>query len=538
MTNIVSNDNFNNSFLPFTSVDKRRNSSYSSQDFNSTTLHKDSYETEKPKKRRSKGVWALATSGVALGVLGFLVIVGAGPKGLYKKAQETFLKLRSSADNVKNTYLHKFLTQVSSTLDRTSRIITNSSPIKDYALLMAMEQTAPTRKLLDKINNLFTRENKSSVQKSIKKTKGSYHELIDLVDSAVRKSSQEGSLVKDGEKLRELKELLATSRELPEFLSEQGFEKAFGSMQDDMKFLRQEMSIKRLLSKEALHGFVPEDILMQRRARYAKRLFEEKNKISFEFRDISQSAREEALNTNILIYSVKDPQAQKQVKDAFLRFGSLLKTYDVDCVQKGKGAALEAVRGAITDFRQSVAVLPSGEVREKLMLKVEECSALFEDRPKGTVQKITDLAEEIWGKDSKFALDIKKAADKHSGDLNLTLTRLTNMFDKQRDIVLGSGPGDLLGLAVPAIVFGVELKKDKNNDERIGTSLELGIPLFAGSLVYLKTLALQFNGFKALGTSFASGLVLNFIGSAVYKKYLKYVESKNKAKASATATNS
>jgi hypothetical protein len=94
------------------------------------------------------------------------------------------------------------------------------------------------------------------------------------------------------------------------------------------------------------------------------------------------------------------------------------------------------------------------------------------------------------------------------------------MFDKQRDITLGSGPADVLGMLSPLALFGIALGNADSKDKKVGTSLELGIPLIGGMLVYLRTLALQFNGVKGLATTVGTGVLLNLAGSIVYKKYI------------------
>lgn len=524
------NDSTNKVSYAFGAKGQKKHPSLNGQNnTDNSSVQNDSYQNS-PRKPR-KGLWALGVSAASL-ALGFIVVGTGNSQNLSKRLQKAFVGMRSNIDKVKNKYLHKVLTHIASGLDRTARVITNSSPIKDYLLIIAMEKTEPTRRLLGKISAMFTKENKTSVLKSIDKSKRSYTDLITILESAVAKSQKDPSIVKNQEKLQEMIALLEQSRKMPDILLPHGFDETFAEMQKDMGFLRSEITFKKLVSKEALQGFVPQDILMQRRIRYAKKLCDAKNKVSCEFKDIGECAGEKTLDTNVLIYSIKDVAAQKRLKEGFLRFSSLLSTYATDCSKKeGRDQALRNIQGSIADFRREVETLSSSDIKEKLMLQTEEYSNLFQPYELGTVQKLRVLAGEAWGDGSNLDKEIKQAGVKCSKDMNLTLTRLTNMFDKQRDIVLGSGPGDLLGLTIPAVIFGMELKKDKTNDERVGTSLELGIPLLGGSLVYLKTLALQFNGFKALATSFASGYVMNLIGRKVYQKYMDFKHPKPEEKA-------
>jgi hypothetical protein len=531
MYSVNLNNNSNKNYCPSTSFGTGPRAYLSNLHYNLT--HKDSYEEYYAKKRQNNilGWVAVIGSSALLTAAVFLGLVTGKSQNISRKIQKFTATALSKLDKGKNKHLHKFLTVVANGFDKFSQTITNTSPIKDYALYKVMDKTKVTRKLRDGISKIFTKENISSVTKSREKAKESYSGVISAVEEAIADSEKNPSIVKDKAKLQKLKGLVSNSKDVPEFLTDQFFKDNYSIMEKDMEYLSQEVTMKRLLSKEAFQGFVPEAILMDRRTSYSKSLFESKNKISCSFTDKSQFARDRLNTANVLIYSVKDIDKQRALRNCSVELESSLKHFVKDSPNKeNRSKNLASVQRNIDKFKETINTLPSGSNKGKLIAHLDEYNDLFAEPKLATIQEIRILAGDVWGNQSKHDIAIKKAAHKHNKDLNLSLKRMINMFDKQRDITLGSGPNDVLGLLAPIALFGIALSKDKTNDERVGTSLELGIPIVGGTLVYMKTLALQFNGFRALATSLGTGVLLNALGSEVFKAYKKGVEARKQSK--------
>ena len=341
------------------------------------------------------------------------------------------------------------------------------------------------------------------------------------MEKSIQQSENNPSLIKDAEGFAELKNKMREAKNTPDFLLPSTFEENYALMQKDMDFLSKEISFKRLFSKEALQGFVPQSILLERRGKYAKGLIDKKNNISSSFKEMSEYAQDKLDDTNILIYSIKDPKLQKKLRDCSLKLNDSLKKYVKDAPdKKTRDPNWGLIQNNVKNFKAEVNILAPTDIKDKLMMHIDEYENLFANHKPGVIQDIRVLAGQVWGDKSEFDLNIKKKATVHSKDLNLALNRTINMFDKERDIVLGSGPADVLGLLSPVAIFGWTLYKDDSKDKKIGTSLELGIPIVGGMLVYLRTLALQYNGVKALATSAGVGVLLNLAGGLVYKKYM------------------
>jgi len=536
MTNIYINENINKTFQPFVTNDSKANPSYTKKEDKSllhtlNTLENDTYERLKQKKRKITGLIAIGST-ATLAAIAFIAIATGKSQKISKKMLTLFGGVESKFADVKDKHIHKILTTTFGFFDRFAKVFTNSSPIKDYTLHQVLGQTKITRNIRTFLSNIFTKENKNSVLKSLKTSKESYNEFISSVEKAVGSSP---SSIKETEKFKEMEQLLAKAKETPEFLSEKHFNENYSTMEKDMCFLNNQMSLKRLFSKEALQGFVPESILAERRAKYVEALIDKKNNISCSFADMSQYARIRLDDTNIIIYSIKDSKLQKNLRNCSLTLDNSLKNYVKQASDKStRDPNLKLIQNNIKTFKEEVDSLASSDIKDKLLLHIDEYENLFKDHKPGVVQDIRMLAGEVWGDKSEFDLNIKKKATAHSKDLNVSLTRTINMFDKQRDITLGSGPADVLGLLSPIVLFGVALSKDDTKDKRVGTSLELGIPIIGGVLVYLRTLALQFNGVKALATSTGAAILLNVAGSLIYKKYMAHQELARKKESEST----
>lgn len=536
--NMYVNENVNKAFQPVAIANNNGNSPCDNNEkieikspFSTlATLQDDTYERIKKKKKRITNLIAIGGTATAIGITAIALFMGRS-QGLAKKIRQVFGGVESKFANVKNKHLHKALVTGFGIFEKFGKIVTNSSPMKDYTLHKVMEKTSVTRSIRDSISKFFTNENRNSVSKSLQTSKKSYNEFITVVQNAINETETNRDLIQKTTgaeaKFKELKDLMSVKAQTAaEFFTDGYFEKTYKGMMEDMNYLSQEMSFKRLFSQEALQGFVPESILVERRSKYAKELFHKKNALSFSHQDIALFAKSNLDDINMLIYSIKNPATQKNLKDCSVSLENSLKHFSKDSINKdNREANAQAVRNCIKKFKEEVNLLPDkNNAKHKMMVHMCEYEDLFKEDKPGVIQQIRMLAGHIWGDQSKFDLEIKEKADRHRKDLKVSLNRMINMFDKQRDITVGSGPADVLGLLLPVAGFAYAFHKSDSKDKKVGTSLELGIPLVGAYAVYYKALKLQFNGVKALATSTGTALLLNLLGETVYKQYAKNKE--------------
>lgn len=533
--NIYLNDNANKTFQTFVAADnKGGTSSAPNRDTNpnlNQNLQQDTYEKpiakEKKKRNYLNNLIKMGTTATVIGLIFTAMIKGHSQK-ISKKIQSVFGGVESKLANVKDKHLHKILTTSFGVLEKFAKIITNSSSQKDYSVHKALGLTKITTKFRDFISVFFTNENKNSVLKSFKQSRESHNDFITSVEEAIKKSEENPALIIDHSKFKRMKELFTRAKAVPDFITgKEPFEDTCKEMNEAMDFLAEKITLKRLFSKEIFQGFIAENILLERRAKYAKRLFGSKNAISCSFEDLSEYAKGRIADTNLLIYSIKDAKLQQKLRDASLRLEESLKSA-LKSSASGKSLPEHKtlVKENIANLEREVEQLASSDAKDKLMVHINEYKNLFEGDTPGILQDIRILAADVWGDKSKFDLNIKEKGTQYGKDLNLSLTRVINMFDKQRDITLGSAPADVVGWTIPIVGFGLALNQSDTNDQKIEKSLELGIPLLGGLAVYYRSLKLQINGVGALTTSFGTAFLLNYIGSLAYKEYRKMNEAK------------
>ena len=119
-------------------------------------------------------------------------------------------------------------------------------------------------------------------------------------------------------------------------------------------------------------------------------------------------------------------------------------------------------------------------------------------------------------------------------DTTNKLNKVTNAesdlyFDKIRDITLGSAFTDIVfGMLTPLATMGIVIAADDTKNDRISTTLKLGIPLIGGIATSTAFLFLLASGGKAMALSTLTGAILNRIGSFADKQIRENQEAQAK----------
>lgn len=196
-----------------------------------------------------------------------------------------------------------------------------------------------------------------------------------------------------------------------------------------------------------------------------------------------------------------------------------------------------------------------GNLKEYLKNKNTYNSFLSEDlaaeAKKALAQKVTPKKEEI-DRAVKEILDICKNTMpeqeyiklvKNSKNFTKSLNssvdiELDKLFDKLRDLKIGSAPTDVLGFmgALGGVIW--KLSNAENSDERNSVALKYGIPVVGASMVTLYSTIALVSGGASLVFGVASGVLLNKLGEFVDKKRKVYNETHNKNHSEVKIANS
>lgn len=147
--------------------------------------------------------------------------------------------------------------------------------------------------------------------------------------------------------------------------------------------------------------------------------------------------------------------------------------------------------------------------KTKIFDNMDEISKIYKESglPDNEIEKI-----------NKMITKSKKSLD-YSTDLEGD-----KLFDKIRDIKIGSAPTEMLGLVASLGVIGWGLTKADNKDERISVALKYGVPAVGATAVSLYSTVRLVAGGKAILLGLISGLAINKLGAVLDNARKKYNE--------------
>lgn len=257
-------------------------------------------------------------------------------------------------------------------------------------------------------------------------------------------------------------------------------------------------------------------------------------------------------------YLLKNKSAiSNNIDDKFFATYKLVKNFDkIIAPQDTKSRAiLKNIFKELKEYR-NLSGIDESIAREKLTkgieLKIQAIISQMKDNPiykEKAFNEISGLAENIKntinaGQKGKLQetltylkavlprneyLEIRRQVYKTSDKLNKITTAEGDLyFDKLRDITLGSALTDItFGMISPLAMMGVAIAADDTTDERISTTLKLGIPLLGGVATSTALLFMLVAGGKAMALAALSSLILNRIGTAADNVLKTHQEEKN-----------
>lgn len=210
----------------------------------------------------------------------------------------------------------------------------------------------------------------------------------------------------------------------------------------------------------------------------------------------------------------KDTKSRNILKSAIKKLGESRKTSAIEDT-----AATEFIN---SDINRSMKILLervskdskySKETQESMRSMVQDIESILNNKKQGKLQETLSLLKALLPKEDyqKIRHQVNSTSEK--------MTKITSAegdlyFDKLRDITLGSAFSDIVfGMLSPLATMGVLLAMDDTKEERISTTLKLGIPLIGGIATSTAFLFLLASGGKALIMSSLIGVGLNRIGT-------------------------
>ena len=490
---------------------------------------KNSKQKNKKNKKSIKDMVILGFGASSLMLAGaFLFLTTGSSNKLFKNIGSSFKKLKYAAvDKDTHFMFEKALNKAYNGVNKFLNISANFTPIKDTIFKKFMFSLPDNigRKPWQKITDIYSNINVSTTRRTLTDSNDKVNRVLDWINF-------------NGEKLPEdsRKQLVELSKSLHRTKSDyfKGFDSRVDKMHKSMHDMRERLSIKDIFLKMK-EGLVTDSLL------------EEKSAISGYFTPIEESI--ETMTNNIpqlckglseqinqskdLMYKIKNKKLRLDVRDYLKTLTKELDVYKkMDNI--GRDEKAKQIRDLICDYQSFLKENNQAE----LLSASDNLLKAFDEIPnkKGIIEEMRILI-----RDSELSeqdkLSFKTVCNNARDSLYDSLKSEHNMFDKDREIVVGNGPTDVLSLLAPFALLGGQLASNKTKDEKIGITLEAGAPIIGSVATYLYAMARQLSGVAALVTSFGTGAVLNLVGSAIFKTYQNHSNKNSQINAAKLNTN-
>lgn len=163
----------------------------------------------------------------------------------------------------------------------------------------------------------------------------------------------------------------------------------------------------------------------------------------------------------------------------------------------------------LEDLKTLTKYIDNKEIAEQFAKSIDEIPTTRQ----GRLQTLLSLYKNNLSENDYKKLE--KQVNKAINSLDQSTYLETNkLFDKMRDLKIGSAPTDMLTLLATFATVGIGLGKAENDDERASAALKYGIPAIGTVLTTMYGTLKMFTAAKSLVFGAISGLVINKLGQA------------------------
>lgn len=407
-----------------------------------------------------------------------------------------------------------------------SKAIFNLAPLKDVLMAKLMQKTKVSDKLAQSITNWFEKISFKTLRHSYGRT----HEQLEVffahcaeANAKLPKKQAETVNAKIA-KIREVyvqgfseterrKRLTKIKREF-DGLDPTGTRKIDDSLMNKV-WHETYQNLKQFMRKTAYTTFISEELATKTKIKHATAINDFKYLISNSLHTMCDDCFDILIHIDTFI-KPDDNEVRSIIKD----IANKLKSYQQainDMKRKGQAVHLEC--DITVDLKQLENVLKKSphykkSVVEGVSEQIKTQINRFENHKRGEINQIMKIYGEHLP--PKEYADIKKVAYATTNSLEKSVDMEENkMFEKVRDLKIGSAPKDVLLLLIPLISVGHGINKAETTDEKISVGIKYGVPI-AGAIAI--TMVCTF-GLISAGPSLLigalSGLALNQIGVEV-----------------------
>lgn len=512
---------------------------------NNSAVKNDVIETDnKKQKNKSKLLFTLAIGLIFLS------------KGVQKKSRNFLETVKENLEikmdkSIFNNSEHKtsfyeYSIRKISSFIRKSESINNFNSLKDILFMRFMYKTTPTKKIHQGISKIFEYLSRKTITKSYKKTQKYFNEMFknfDKLDDYILKNhgdeeiefiskeydnekkiiiykkekKTKKSLVLEAKGIRETVEMVVNSFIHPETQKTRYnfMKKTTSKLYEDFwnesfkGFWTKNNKFKR---KEMWQTFIASEQIKLNKTDLAEKASVARNMLTYndsekklyisEYLDNLSSIIpfEDNKGTDIikrLKWYIKDTTSLEDNKYNFLKEIEKLKKHNIK-----------------TSTNENIAKIQLNDKERNIKLIEEITQDYYEGEMTGMLNIYRQIAPFELSKSGTLS-SMKKAVTSFDRSFRL---EMGEMFDKLRDLEIGSAPTDILTIFISSAMILRALEKSNNKEERKSIMLKSGIPIVGAISVSLISATKLISGSKSIALGFISGIILNRIGTNLAKR--------------------
>lgn len=437
-------------------------------------------------------------------------------------------KLAKLGENKQSSGVQKFFFNTLNTIKKIvnkSQTIFNLATVKDILFQEGLKKAPVTRRFSEKVTNWFQAISVKTSSRAYRKTSNRFNNLYaDFAQANKNSKLSSSELTTITEKLNNIK------KNVYNVCSKEANNERLAQVDKDLQGID-----TKVFEQTWKHP-----IKFYRTAKNGK----------FIAKDLANDAK---LKLNNTVTPIKK-EITFSIYDHYQIMRNLLKTLDpaIDISDKNSRVLWENLKKNLSNYKQ---VLEGGESKSKLPKKKEVAdsleklkkhinesdvysketkkqvsetvdkfnNALIEVDKEGEIQELMDIYKKHLSKD-KYA-KLKKKVDRTLKSLNHSVDLETDkLFDKIRDLKLGSAPHDVLAFVATLGIMGYGVSKADSKDQKMSVTLKYGIPAVgAVAITTLCTVGLIASG-PSLLIGLVSGLAMNKLGVIADDTRKKYQE--------------
>lgn len=498
----------------------------SGESFAITTPYTDSqkkeYGEEKKKKSHKFGI-GIATAGVSAGLVIFIASRFFSKKSnlnvnkLFKSAEEKVatIKSKTNISTIDNLRL-KGLMGFKRLLNRSKAFFTFAT-LKDVPFKKLLKQVPGLREFSEGTTNLFKRISIMTLNNSYKATNKEFGRMFEAFDAANNQLPKNLSsnlrertnlirnLYNDGFGKAARTERLNTAEGRIQGIDDEVWKATWGDIKEFVK------------NPDTYKKFIAEDLAFDAKDKFNKEINAAKIKITLRPSDSYKTT-----NSTLKVLDLAIDLTDKTSNELLTSLKGHLSNYKKEIFSgiPSKGFPKEDVLKDLDQLEEYFKTPPSTynqETTQTIVKSIKELQGILRSDKEGEIQEILKAYKQHLPADEYTKLQALSRRALSSLDYSTDLEG-DKLFDKIRDLKLGSAIHDVFALFGSLGAVGWYVAKADDKDERISATLKYGIPAVgAVSIALLCTVGLIASG-PSLIIGGVSGLAINKVGEFIDKK--------------------